>query len=78
MNRPAKGARHIVVNNKDYYWLYRRSKIIIWADEKKHVYSDSEVTGWSNDEIERGKWKRCFYLSITPVRIAKWIREKGI
>ncbi len=76
MDKPMKGTRHIVVEDKEYYWLYRRSKVIIWAGEKKHVYSDSEVTGWSSDSIERGQWKR--YFSITPVHIANWIKEKGI
>lgn len=76
MDRPMKTARRLIVKGKEYYWLYRRSKIIIWIDEKKYIYSDSEVMGWSSDEIERGKWKR--YLSITPAHIAKWIKEKVI
>ncbi len=76
MEKPQRGARKIIVNGKEYYWLYRRSKVIIWDGEKKHVYRDSEITGWSSDDIERGKWKRCF--SIGPARIADWIKEKGI
>lgn len=73
--RPVKGARKIVVNGKTYYWLYKRSKIIIWSDDgTKHVYSDSDVTGMTSDNIERGRWKKWF--SIGPGDIAKWITEE--
>lgn len=77
MKKPAKGARRIVVSGREYYWLYRGARVVIWANGgKKYVYTDSELSGWSNDSIERGKWKK--YFSITPKDIADWISEKGI
>lgn len=75
--KPAKGARKIVVDNRNYYWLYKGSKIVIWDEKgKKHLYDDSDATGWSNDAIERGKWKK--YFSITPSFIADFIRKEKI
>lgn len=77
MKKPMKGARRIVVNDKEYYWLYRGSTVIIWPDGgRKSVYSDSEVTGWPSDTIERGKRKG--YFSLTPRDIAVWINKEGI
>lgn len=75
MNKPAKGARKIVVDGKTYFWFYKRSKIVIWSDDGvKHVYSDSDMTGMTSDNIERGKWKGWF--SITPSDVAKWIKKE--
>jgi hypothetical protein len=75
--KPMKGARKIVVNGASYWWLYRGSRVVIWdVDGKKHVYYDSEVTGWSNDAIERGVWKS--YFSITPKQIEIWIKRESI
>ncbi len=67
MDKPIKAARRLTVKGREYYWLYRRSKIIIWIDKKKHVYSDSEITGWTPDEIERGISGRGIFLSLLSV-----------
>jgi hypothetical protein len=75
MDKPQKGARKITVNDKRYWWLVARGKIIIWSDTK-HVFDLSEFTGWSWSAIERGKWKR--YFSITPKYVAEQIKERKL
>lgn len=72
--KPCKQARRIVVNDKEYWWAYIKSKLLIWDNNVKTVISDTEFTGLTSDEIERGKCKKWF--SITPSAIAEWIKEK--
>lgn len=75
--RPIQGARKIVVDGKTYFWLYKHSRVIIWSDDgHKHVYYDSEVTGMTPPDVERGKNKKWF--SLTPFAVAKWINERKI
>lgn len=77
MKKPMNGARRIIVNDKEYYWVYRKSMVLIWTEEgAKYVFSDNEVTGLDNDVIERGRAKRHF--SITSREIAEWIHKEEL
>lgn len=78
MKKPMKGARKIIVDGVEYYWLYKGGpNVVIWCSNgNKVVSSESDVTGMENDVIERAKNKR--YFTVTPRDIAEWIRKEGI
>lgn len=75
--RHAKAARKIVVGEKLYYWLYKKSKVIIWPDAGgKYVYSVSKVVGMTPDDVDRGTQKGWF--KFVPRDVAQWIKEQKI
>ena len=67
--------RKIVVNDRTYFWrVGRGSTVVIRDDEGKSRHINcATILGVTNDEYERGQWKR--YLGVTPFYVAKWIRE---
>jgi hypothetical protein len=64
--------RKIVVGGIEYTWIYGQHHIVIRRDGAVVAKTtDTEVSGWTNDEIDRGTYKGYFHL--TPKHIADWI-----
>lgn len=67
------GFRKLHVRSEIWEYKIGKNAIQLFSpDGKKHVTSQSEVTGMSWDDLERGYWKGWF-KGVTPSQVKTWI-----
>lgn len=70
-----KGWRKIVVDGVEYRWRVQNATVLFEGGilEGPTAVDGAELLGLTNDQYERGIWKR--YISIRPEHIANYIRK---
>jgi len=64
--------RKIHIRDKIYNWKFIKNRILIFdPDGKKFIPTLSELTGLSNNDIERGQRRR--YFSVLPSQVKEYI-----
>jgi hypothetical protein len=69
--------RNLVLSNGTWKYKIGRSFILIVSPNgKRHLTNQSEVSGLSWEQLERGYWKKWF-SGIKPSMIKDWIEKNG-
>ena len=68
-------SRAIHIDGLEYPYKVTRSGVKVRTPDGKSLYFDmTEVTGWTNDDLERAAWKR-YLPPVTPRRVKELVLE---
>lgn len=68
-------SRAVHIDGAEYPYKITKSGVKVRTPEGKSMYFDmTEVTGWTNDALERADWKG-YWPPVTPRRVKELVIE---